>query len=69
MEAKAPKKSGKRIENDTDFTTALLEEEGVAVVQGEAFGLSPHFRISYATATETLRDACQRILRFCEGLR
>jgi aspartate aminotransferase len=61
-------RSGKRIETDTDFTTALLEEEGVAVVQGEAFGLSPHFRISYATATETLRDACQRIIRFCEGL-
>ncbi|WP_374440789.1 pyridoxal phosphate-dependent aminotransferase [Stella sp.] len=62
-------RSGKRIGNDTDFTTALLEEEGVAVVQGEAFGLSPHFRISYATATETLRDACQRIIRFCEGLK
>jgi aspartate aminotransferase len=62
-------KSGKKIANDTDFTTALLEEEGVAVVQGEAFGLSPHFRISYATATETLRDACQRIVRFCEGLK
>ncbi|MGE0717578.1 MAG: pyridoxal phosphate-dependent aminotransferase [Alphaproteobacteria bacterium] len=61
--------SGKRITNDTDFTTALLEQEGVAVVQGEAFGLSPHFRISYATATETLRDACQRIIRFCESLR
>ncbi|MCC7272715.1 MAG: pyridoxal phosphate-dependent aminotransferase [Alphaproteobacteria bacterium] len=61
--------SGKRITNDTDFTTALLEQEGVAVVQGEAFGLSPHFRISYATATEVLRDACERIIRFCESLR
>ena len=62
-------KGGKKIANDTDFTTALLEEEGVAVVQGEAFGLSPHFRISYATATEVLRDACTRIVRFCQNMR
>jgi aspartate aminotransferase len=61
--------SGHRIETDEDFVSALLEEEGVAVVQGSAFGTAPHFRISYATATEQLEDACQRIQRFCGGLR
>lgn len=60
---------GKKIENDEDFVTALLEEEGVAAVQGSAFGLSPHFRISYATSTEALEEACQRIQRFCGSLR
>ena len=60
---------GKVIENDEDFATALLEEEGVAAVHGAAFGLSPHFRISYATATEVLEDACQRIQRACANLR
>jgi aspartate aminotransferase len=59
---------GKLIENDTDFVAYLLEAEGVAVVQGVAFGLSPHFRISYATSTETLRDACTRIQRACAAL-
>ncbi|MBM3733406.1 MAG: pyridoxal phosphate-dependent aminotransferase [Acidimicrobiia bacterium] len=59
---------GQTIGNDGDFVTALLEAEGVAVVQGEAFGLSPHFRISYATATELLEDACRRIQRFCATL-
>ncbi len=63
---KAP--SGKVIENDEDFVTELLESEGVAAVHGEAFGLSPHFRISYATATDILEDACQRIQRFCGSL-
>ena len=63
---KAP--SGKVIENDEDFVTELLESEGVAAVHGEAFGLSPHFRISYATATDVLEDACQRIQRFCGSL-
>ncbi len=63
---KAP--SGKVIENDEDFVTELLEAEGVAAVHGEAFGLSPHFRISYATATDVLEDACQRIQRFCGSL-
>jgi len=62
-------KAGKRIASDLDFVAALLEEEGVAVVHGEAFGLSPHFRISYAAATESLREACKRIQRFCAGLR
>ena len=59
---------GKSIETDEDFVTALLEEEGVAAVQGSAFGLSPHFRISYATSTEALEEACQRIQRFCGSL-
>jgi len=60
---------GKVIESDSDFVSALLEDEGVAAVQGEAFGLSPHFRISYATATELLEEACTRIQRFCGSLR
>ncbi len=60
---------GAKIENDEDFVTALLEAEGVAVVQGAAFGLSPHFRISYATATEALEEACRRIQRFCASLK
>ncbi|MFC4351776.1 aspartate transaminase [Fodinicurvata halophila] len=59
---------GKTLETDEDFVTYLLESEGVAVVQGAAFGLSPHFRISYATATEALEDACQRIERACAAL-
>lgn len=61
--------NGKKIESDSDFVTALLETEGVAAVQGEAFGLSPHFRISYATSTEVLEEACQRIQRFCGSLK
>lgn len=60
---------GKKINSDDDFVTYLLEAEGVAAVQGSAFGLSPHFRISYATSTEALRDACTRIIRACEKLR
>jgi aspartate aminotransferase len=60
---------GKVIENDTDFVTALLEEEGVAVVQGAAFGLSPYFRISYATSDAALTKAAERIKRFCESLK
>jgi len=60
---------GKKIETDLDFSTALLENEGIAVVHGAAFGLSPHFRISYATSTEALEDACQRIQRFCASLK
>lgn len=59
---------GTKIENDEAFVTALLEEEGVSVVHGSAFGLSPFFRISYATSTEELEDACQRIQRFCASL-
>ena len=60
---------GKKIENDLDFSTALLEAEGGAGGHGAAFGLSPHFRISYATSTESLQDACQRIQRFCASLK
>ncbi len=59
---------GTKIENDGDFVTALLECEGVAVVQGSAFGLGPNFRISYATSTEALTAACERIERFCAAL-
>jgi aspartate aminotransferase len=60
---------GRRIASDEDFASALLEAEGVAVVFGAAFGLSPHFRISYAASMEALEEACQRIQRFCAGLR
>jgi aspartate aminotransferase len=61
--------SGKVIQNDEDFVSELLAAEGVAAVHGAAFGTSPFFRISYATATKTLEDACQRIQRFCAELR
>ena len=61
--------SGKIITSDESFATELLESEGVAVVHGEAFGLSPHFRISYATANSVLEDACGRIQRFCAAVR
>ena len=59
---------GRAIENDADFASALLDAEGVAVVFGAAFGLSPNFRISYAAADSELTDACGRIRRFCESL-
>jgi aspartate aminotransferase len=59
---------GKVIETDEDFVTYILESEGVAAVQGAAFGLSPHFRVSYATATDLLEDACQRLQRACAAL-
>ena len=59
---------GKTLETDGDFVTYLLESVGVATVQGEAFGLSPHFRVSYATSTEALEEACARIKRACEAL-
>ena len=60
--------NGYTISNDEDFVTYILESEGVAAVHGEAFGLSPYFRISYATATELLEEACQRIQRACAAL-
>ena len=60
--------SGKKLANDEDFVTELLDAEGVAVVHGSAFGLGPAFRISYATATDTLEEACRRIQRFCGNL-
>lgn len=59
---------GKVIENDLDFVSELLEAEGVAVVHGDAFGLSPHFRASYATSAEDLTKACERIQKFCASL-
>jgi aspartate aminotransferase len=62
-------KSGTRIDGDESFATALLEEEGVAVVHGAAFAMSPFFRISYATSTGELEEACGRIQRFCGNLR
>ncbi|MCA3560526.1 MAG: pyridoxal phosphate-dependent aminotransferase [Aestuariivirga sp.] len=61
--------SGHVIRNDEDFVTELLAAEGVAAVHGAAFGMSPFFRISYATSTGTLEDACKRIQRFCGNLR
>ena len=61
-------KGGATITDDEAFATALLEETGVAVVFGAAFGLSPAFRVSYATSDEALKEACTRIIRSCEGL-
>ncbi|MEO0390923.1 MAG: pyridoxal phosphate-dependent aminotransferase [Pseudomonadota bacterium] len=60
--------AGTRLETDEDFATALLEEGDVAVVFGAAFGLSPNFRVSYATSDEALTEACTRIQAFCAGL-
>jgi aspartate aminotransferase len=60
---------GKKIETDEDFVIALLDEEGVAAVHGSAFIYPGYFRISYATSTEALREACTRIQRFCAGLK
>jgi aspartate aminotransferase len=61
--------AGKTIATDGDFAAELLEIEGVAVVHGEAFGLSPFFRVSYATSNKLLEDACKRIQRFCALLK
>ena len=60
--------SGVVVDSDETFASELLGDEGVAVVFGAAFGLSPFFRISYATSTEVLEDACGRIQRFCASL-
>jgi aspartate aminotransferase len=60
--------SGRTLANDEDFVTELLDAEGVAVVQGSAFGLGPAFRISYATKTSDVEEACRRIQRFCGNL-
>ena len=60
--------AGREITSDSVFAAELLDAEGVAVVQGEAFGLSPYFRISYATSDDLLEDACTRIQRFCASL-
>ena len=61
--------SGKVINSDQDFAVELLEQEGVSVVFGAAFGLSPFFRISYATSNAVLEDACTRIQRFCANVK
>jgi aspartate aminotransferase len=61
--------SGNKLATDEDFVTELLEAEGVAVVQGTPFGFGPAFRISYATKTEHLEEACRRIQRFCGNLK
>ena len=61
--------SGKVINSDEDFVTYILEDYGVAAVHGEAFGLSPHFRVSYATSTEALTEACKRIQKACAELK
>jgi len=60
---------GNTIATDDDFVTYILEAEGVAAVQGSAFGLSPYFRVSYATSTEALTEACARIQRACAALK
>ena len=60
---------GKKINNDEDFVTALLEDTGAATVHGAAFALSPFFRISYASSLDVLEDACARIQRFCASLK
>tara|TARA_B100000900_G_C20573714_1_gene714425 strand:+ start:28 stop:1227 length:1200 start_codon:yes stop_codon:yes gene_type:complete len=61
-------KNGKKITSDTDFVESLLENNGVAVVQGSAFGLEGFFRVSYATSMDKLKDAMKRIKLFCESL-
>ena len=61
--------SGVKIVDDEAFATALLNDTGVAVVFGAAFGLSPNFRVSYATSDEALTEACARIIKFCAVLR
>ncbi len=60
---------GRVMESDQDFAAYLLESAGVATVPGTAFGLSPHFRLSFASSTELLQEACQRIGRACAKLR
>ena len=57
------------IATDVDFVTELLEEEGVAAVQGSAFGLGPNFRVSYATSLDHLEAACKKIQKFTAELR
>ena len=61
--------NGELIKSDEDFMNYLLDSQGIAGVHGEAFGLSPYFRISYATDEETLNDACKRISIACSNLK
>ena len=60
--------NGKEIKSDTDFVQSLLENSGIAVVQGSAFGLEGFFRISYATSMENLKIALEKISSFCKSL-
>ena len=60
---------GVKITNDQDFTTELLQAEGVSAVFGAAFGLAPFFRVSYAASIEDMREACTRIQRFTASLK
>ncbi|MDK1377599.1 MULTISPECIES: pyridoxal phosphate-dependent aminotransferase [unclassified Sinorhizobium] len=62
-------KGGRKIETDVDFVTALIDEHHVATVQGAAYGMSPYFRISYATSMEQLAEGCTRIAQFCAEMR
>lgn len=62
-------KGGRKIENDTDFVSALIDEQHVATVQGAAYGMSPFFRISYATSMERLTAGCDRIAQFCKDMK
>ncbi len=59
---------GRKINNDADFVMALIEEKHVVTVQGAAYGMSPYFRLSYATSMEMLKEGCDRIAAFCEGM-
>jgi len=61
--------NGDILDTDEKFMSYLLESEGVAGVHGEAFGLSPYFRLSYATSEKILEDACSRIARACQNLK
>ena len=61
--------NGDILDTDEQFMSYLLESEGVAGVHGEAFGLSPYFRLSYATSEKILEDACVRIARACQNLK
>jgi aspartate aminotransferase len=60
--------NGKKIKSDTDFVQSLLENSGIAVVQGSAFGLEGFFRISYATSMDNLKKALEKISSFCKSL-
>ncbi|MBY5468141.1 pyridoxal phosphate-dependent aminotransferase [Rhizobium leguminosarum] len=62
-------KGGRKIDTDVDFVMALVDEHHVATVQGAAYGMSPFFRISYATSMETLGEGCARIAQFCKDMR
>ncbi|MGO7338532.1 aspartate transaminase, partial [Rhizobium leguminosarum] len=62
-------KGGRKIETDVDFVMALVDEHHFATVQGTAYGMSPFFRIYYATSMEKLGEGCARIAQFCKDMR